>query len=341
MASAPKRPCPVCSATTATTEVLSYKTDLFGGPMVLSTCTQCGTVYQPHVPDQRALAQHYNHMGSSAEATTLTPLLRLRIQRMLDALRPRGRGDRRAPRLLEIGCGGGLVVRVARELGWQVHGTEVSPSLAALLRPMMGDTLFHGGLPEAKLPERSFDAALMVEVIEHLPDPVTYLREAYRLLAPNGVLFMTTPNIAGLSSSLWGRRWRVVADEHINYFDRATLARLLRAARFDEVRIETSNVDVAMLGPLKQLIYRRPRAVAAPVGASPVAAVAQVGSVGGGGSVGARPGGRRLRAMAQGVLGRLPAVRARVVDAGMELVNHAVAAVAAGDTLRAFAVKRA
>src|SRR2546427_2680858 len=134
---------------------------------------------------------------------------------MLDRLEP----YRESGRLLDVGCGRGTVALAARAAGWDVYATEISPSCVAELRPLFGKRLHHGSLLDASFRSSSFDVILMIEVIEHLDDPAAYVSASLRLLRPGGCLLLTTPNLRGLSGRLRGDAWRVVADEHLTYFD--------------------------------------------------------------------------------------------------------------------------
>ncbi|MFQ5879349.1 MAG: class I SAM-dependent methyltransferase [Dehalococcoidia bacterium] len=106
----------------------------------------------------------------------------------------------RAQRLLDIGCGDGTIAAfLGHALGAEeVRGVEVSPRWAELARRRGVDaTAFDiesGPLPFA---DGSFDAIFCGELIEHLVDPDHLLDEIRRLLTPEGLCVLTTPNLAG------------------------------------------------------------------------------------------------------------------------------------------------
>jgi 2-polyprenyl-3-methyl-5-hydroxy-6-metoxy-1,4-benzoquinol methylase len=302
-----ERSCPGCGGDARGAEqVLDDKRDLNGERLRLVTCGTCHTRYQPVSPDAETLARHYTYMAH-AESVGLSPLLRRRLHRFLAPLR----AHRSSGRLLEVGCGGGLLLRIAEEDGWRGYGTEISPSCAELLRAQRGDAFFEGELPDAPFAEQSFDAVIMMEVIEHLPDPSRYLAAAHRLLRPGGVLAITTPNMGGLSGRLLDTRWRVVGDEHLNYFDRASLTTLLERCGFGRVTFSTTGIDFSMFGTLRRLIRGTPAPTAAPATCPTLPGTAPPGPTG--------------------------ALRALAVDQMMELANTVLRAAHLGDCLKAVA----
>lgn len=146
-------------------------------------------------------------------------------------------------RLLEVGAGSGGLVRVALARGWQVDATEISESGLKMLRET-GATVFAGDVAAAHYPEETFDVVVSLEVLEHLPAPVSHLRELWRITRRGGLLLLTTPNFNGLSRWLLGIRWRVIDPEHLGYFTPITLSRALYHAGYSRVRVRSRSLDV-------------------------------------------------------------------------------------------------
>ena len=103
-------------------------------------------------------------------------------------------------RLLDIGCGGGLLCEPMARLGFQVTGVDASErnigtasahaaeqGLSIDYRATTAEDLLAAG-------ERPFDVILNMEVIEHVADPGAYLRDCARLLAPGGLMIVATLN---------------------------------------------------------------------------------------------------------------------------------------------------
>ena len=104
--------------------------------------------------------------------------------------------------LLDLGCGDGTVLWLARRDGWMVKGTELFAEQAALVRDTLGldveaaDITSYVGRPMA------YDVVVLTHVLEHLPDPVGALRKICDLLKPGGVGVLEFPNIDAFDARL-------------------------------------------------------------------------------------------------------------------------------------------
>lgn len=197
----------------------------------LYACERCGTVQQPDLPSGPALHALYREMRDDAYLAEEAGRRRT-SRRLLDAIErhtPRGR-------LLEVGCGHGLLLDEARVRGWQVTGLELADAsrahaVEALGLDVRGDTLEEvdaatdGGL----------QAIVLSDVLEHLDDPVAALAQIARLLAPGGVALLVTPDPASRTARLAGARWWGYLRSHTYLIPHATLRRLLRAAGLEPV----------------------------------------------------------------------------------------------------------
>jgi 2-polyprenyl-3-methyl-5-hydroxy-6-metoxy-1,4-benzoquinol methylase len=159
-------------------------------------------------------------------------------------------------RLLDVGCGEGHLVHTAIEEGWIARGIDFSAPAIAMCKAFdvpcdLTDFL----APE--LDEAQFDAIIMSELIEHVPEPGRYLARAEQLLAPGGVLYLTTPNFNSLTRRLIGEKWRAIGREHISYFTTRSLKGLIeRCTSMRALSISTRNVSVQ---EIKQALTRGAR----------------------------------------------------------------------------------
>jgi SAM-dependent methyltransferase len=129
--------------------------------------------------------------------------------------------------LLDLGCWVGFLVSEAERRGWEAWGVEPSTFAAEFARERLGLNVVRGTVDGAELPERHFDAVVLGDVIEHLPDPGAALDRISGLLAPQGLVYMALPDAGSAAAGLLGRRWWSVIPTHVQYFTRPSIARLL------------------------------------------------------------------------------------------------------------------
>lgn len=200
-------------------------------------CRGCGVVYVS--PRLTPAAQAALYVGQAISPAAYYVRTERQDERSFDA---RLRLIERfcAPgRLLDLGCGPGTFSVAARARGWRTVGLDVNPQSVAHCRSR-GLEVICDSFPSAALVGRRFDAIVMNDFLEHLADPGGALVEAGELLAPGGVLFLTTPDIGSLMARLTGRRWlHLKPNEHIVYFDRRTIVALLTRSGFRVVYLRS------------------------------------------------------------------------------------------------------
>lgn len=96
--------------------------------------------------------------------------------------------------LLDIGCGVGFFLEVAKEKGWEVKGVEISRFACEYVKNKLGFKVYQGNLTQIDLPSSSFDLITIWDVIAHLSNPKEYLERTSNLLRNGGLLVIKTPN---------------------------------------------------------------------------------------------------------------------------------------------------
>jgi 2-polyprenyl-3-methyl-5-hydroxy-6-metoxy-1,4-benzoquinol methylase len=142
-------------------------------------------------------------------------------------------------KLLDLGCAEGLFLRVAQQKGWDVSGVEVSPQAADIAKTFLPGKVFQGRLEDVPFPENDFDVITMFDVVEHLYDPVDALKKIWRLLKPDGIVYLLTPDCGSIYAKVMGKYWfEVKPKEHIYYFSEGTLRLLFEKSGFMPLSME-------------------------------------------------------------------------------------------------------
>ncbi len=149
-------------------------------------------------------------------------------------------------RVLDVGCAGGTLAAALKASGAAfVAGVERHPEAAAHARPLL-DALVEGDLLTSALPfaPASFDYLLFADVLEHLPEPETALRRYLPLLAPEGRVVVSVPNmrfylvLLRLLADRWEYTDSGIRDRtHLRVFTRRSLIALLASVGLQVERL--------------------------------------------------------------------------------------------------------
>ena len=171
---------------------------------------------------------------------------------------------------LDVGCSTGSSLRAAAARGLDAEGIELSPTAVDVARA--------AGLRVERVsaedfrPRRQYACVTAFDVVEHLLEPGDLLTRARTWLLPGGCLAVSVPDTKSLAARLMGRHWYFYAPPvHVQYFDRASLARLLRRHGLEPSRIVaapkviTLDYAVSVLGGFDRRLHRIARALTAPI----------------------------------------------------------------------------
>ncbi|MBI2685519.1 MAG: class I SAM-dependent methyltransferase [Acidobacteria bacterium] len=236
--------CPACGS--ASMRTLFHGTDrLFAtttNSFEVVECTECRLLRLFPQPTAAELNNYYppnywfapgNDTASRAEdfyrRLVLGDHIRF-VERAIGATKARGP-------LLDVGCGGGLFLRLLREHGHKVMGLDFSMEAAHTAWSVNRVPAMCATLSRAPLRPESFSVLTMFHVLEHLFDPVSYVEEAYKLLAPDGRLVVQVPNAASWQFLLFGQNWNGIdVPRHLVNFKEKDIVMLLETCGFEIVR---------------------------------------------------------------------------------------------------------
>ncbi len=132
-------------------------------------------------------------------------------------------------KLLDVGCAYGYFLEHAKRAGFDVYGVEPSEHAAGRAQERLGKkSVTCSTLSDAGYKAGSFDVITMLDVFEHLGDPDHDIREAFRLLAPDGILLIATGDTDSLLAKIQKDRWTFyIPPQHLFFFNRPTLTTFL------------------------------------------------------------------------------------------------------------------
>ncbi len=199
----------------------------------LVKCGKCGFVFARKIPTPQELIKHYEGYGRN---DYLSPITIKRYHELLDTFEK----YRKTGRMLDVGCGIGYFLDVAKERGWEVHGTEYTDEAVAICRKKNIPTQ-QGPLDISNYSEASFDVIASFEVIEHINNPNSEMEKISTLLRSGGLFYCTTPNWSSLSRIMLKQQWTVIVyPEHLSYYTVSTLKKLTQKHGFNTIKTITS-----------------------------------------------------------------------------------------------------
>jgi len=191
-------------------------------------CAACGMVSLDPLPSAADIAAHHERShrdGIYAAFAAAEDARRAVARRRLALLRPL------APPgpWLDVGCSTGAFVAAAVAAGLAAEGVELA-SAAVVEARARGLTVHHAPV-EDFAPGRRWAMVTAFDVVEHLRDPVGFVRRAAGWLEPDGLLALTLPDAASPTARLMGRHWFYYAPpDHVHYFTPPTARHLLETA---------------------------------------------------------------------------------------------------------------
>jgi len=200
-------------------------------------CKTCSFVYITPLPTEQFLDLHYqqylpsdiSHIG---QWRVMMSDIFLRSLNIIEARHGSNKG-----KLLDIGCGYGFFLDLARQSGWSVYGIEPCAHARAYAASKSikvdSDNLFVRAYKD-----EMFDVVTLFYVLEHLPDPLRYLKEVVRILKPGGLVLIRVPHTTPIVNFL--KILRIPnklydVPSHLSDFSPHTLAYVLKKTGFNQI----------------------------------------------------------------------------------------------------------
>jgi 2-polyprenyl-3-methyl-5-hydroxy-6-metoxy-1,4-benzoquinol methylase len=185
--------CPLCTAKAAQQRHQE-------GTYTMVRCLACGFIYQnPRPTDKERLKSYQAYLPSGGvEIEAWGRMMQPVFQKSADCIER----DMPLGRLLDVGAGHGFFLALMHARGWNVTGLEVSQAGAHYGRKRWGLHILSQPWEKASFKKGEFDVVTAFYVIEHLPDPRTFLREVYRIVRPGGMVVLRYPHTTPIKDIL-------------------------------------------------------------------------------------------------------------------------------------------
>lgn len=195
----------------------------YGKTAAIYQCNQCGFKQCPDLSD---VISYYETMQDTQyeEGRKQRLLQEKKVMAQIKRIKSSGK-------LLDIGAGSGILLEAALALGFDAEGVE--PSRWLHEKAVKLDLPVHLGVfPQKNALKGPYDIVTLIDVIEHVSNPVELIKEIKKVLKPNGILVVVTPDVDSYMARLLKYKWWHFRIAHIGYFNKQTLNLTLHNAGF-------------------------------------------------------------------------------------------------------------
>lgn len=191
--------------------------DQYGKTLPLYECQNCTFTYAFPLPDN--ILSLYENLEDELYVDSLEP----RFKEMKHLMEMGLNFHPKAKRVLDVGAGVGLLVKAAKEKNLEAVGIEPSKWLVSQSKKLFDIDLIEGIVPNKVLDNEKFDLIFAVDVIEHLSEPIDFLKTLKSYLNKDGVILIATPDSGSFLAKKLGAKWWHYRIAHIGYFNNKSM----------------------------------------------------------------------------------------------------------------------
>ena len=201
----------------------------------ITRCNKCGFISTTPLPTKKQLDVLYKNFKFET-GFVHEQFIRRDARRMLDNLKHLGKTK---GNLLDLGCGAGFLLDEAQKIGWKTLGVDTASLPLKYAKEKLHVKVIKKDMYTFRSKTR-FNAIVLSQVIEHLTTPYPILNKIKTLLADDGIVCISTPNITShLAITLKEKFNYLIPPEHLLYFSPQTLTQILEKSGFTVVKIIT------------------------------------------------------------------------------------------------------
>lgn len=246
--------CPVCNGHDAS-NLRDVFDDRYGHPdsFRLINCQTCGHLMTSPLPNEDDLAQLYGNyyprkklsVNDIVTQATKVRLPFIKIRRWLMGDDNQGQYSAHSgEKMLDIGCGSGLSLLEAKNLGVDAWGIDADPN-AKRFADELGLRIHQGSLHDNPFRDITFDLIVLNQVIEHIPEPDKALRLILTRLAKDGRVILVFPNINSLWCKITGKNWiNWHIPYHLHHFNKKIFTQMAERCGYQVVRSRTITPNI-------------------------------------------------------------------------------------------------
>ncbi len=243
------KPCPICKTASGLRRLWDSS---------IIRCPDCGLAYVDPQPSFAELEKiyadaEYFHGQFYTDYIGDKAIAQANFQHRVDALRRYQPGGR----LFEAGCAYGFFLELAQQY-WTVEGIDLAGDAIRYAQETLKLNVQRGDFESHPPARESFEVVALWDTIEHLYDPVLAVRRSAEALRPGGVLALTTGDIDGWLPRLRGKNWRLIIPQHLFYFSRRSITRLLESHGLEVVHYSHVGYSRSLRQIAEALTWRHP-----------------------------------------------------------------------------------
>ncbi len=235
-------PCCICN-TSKSIKVFSIKYPYHGYPgnFELRRCQSCGLLFNsPRLVDEELFklygkSYYFHKRVDTVEFERITKVY-LRTVALVENLISKKHA-------VEVGSAKGFLLALMNQLGWETKGIEVSKEASLYAHNTFGIDSYNGTIEQycSEIKVGPFPLVLAIDVLEHVPNPVTFIRSLKAITAKKGYVIIDTPNGDASNISTQKTQWQGFNPFHIYLFNQSNLKNLLQNEGFTIERVFTYN----------------------------------------------------------------------------------------------------